>query len=197
MPRVSIYVGHLWTAVLVVPARVQHCDVTGLLGQVVYIDLVRRDGAAARDVLLAGVRGERAKPSAPRPFPGPTQAMAPQFPGTQPAAEERSVALGPTASMAKGETIRWLHLSDLHLGCPGQALWWQAQHEFERGVRAGVERHGIPNLVLWTGDLTFSGDKPLVDGVGPTQPNVLIHVCFQNTVFSALRMPISCPEWDP
>ncbi len=41
---------------LLVPVRVRPCDVEGLLGQVVYIDLVDQDEAAARATLLHGIK---------------------------------------------------------------------------------------------------------------------------------------------
>lgn len=52
------------------PVRVEACDVIGLLGQIVYVDLVGLNEAAARERLLAGVKGARAKPTVERPFPG-------------------------------------------------------------------------------------------------------------------------------
>lgn len=53
--------------------------------------------------------------------------------------------------------IRWLHLSDLHLGCRGEDLWWQMQEEWERSVRAMAGRLGPPDLLLISGDLANRG----------------------------------------
>ena len=66
-----------------VPVRVHECDVEGLLGQIVYIDLVGQDEQAARTQLLTGIRKERAKPSVPPAFPpiAPTIPEQPAFPG--------------------------------------------------------------------------------------------------------------------
>ena len=69
------------------PIRVQPCDVKGLLGSIVYIDLVDLDEAQARETLLAGVRPERVP--ARVPFPAADQAHRqhserPPFPGTLP-----------------------------------------------------------------------------------------------------------------
>jgi tetratricopeptide (TPR) repeat protein len=67
-----------------VPVRVRECDVEGLLGQIVYIDLVGQDEQqAARTQLLTGIRKERAKPSVPPAFPPlpPTILERPVFPG--------------------------------------------------------------------------------------------------------------------
>ena len=47
----------------IVPVRIEECDVEGLLGPIVYIDLVKQDEQQARDHLLAGVKRERAKPT--------------------------------------------------------------------------------------------------------------------------------------
>src|SRR2546427_506716 len=54
---------------LLIPVRVQACEVTGLLGPIVYVDLVGRDEATARQRLLAAVRHERAKPAQAPAFP--------------------------------------------------------------------------------------------------------------------------------
>ena len=54
---------------LLIPVRVQPCEVTGLLGPIVYADLVGRDEATARQRLLAAVRHERAKPAQAPAYP--------------------------------------------------------------------------------------------------------------------------------
>jgi tetratricopeptide (TPR) repeat protein len=66
-----------------VPVRVRECDVEGLLGQVVSIDLVGQDEQQAHAQFLAGVRRERAKPAVPPAFPTfpPTMPERPAFPG--------------------------------------------------------------------------------------------------------------------
>jgi len=53
--------------------------------------------------------------------------------------------------------IRWLHISDLHLGCSGRGLWWQNEKDFEKSIGKLVEESGPPDLVLLTGDLAFKG----------------------------------------
>ncbi len=53
--------------------------------------------------------------------------------------------------------IRWLHLSDLHLGCRGSALWWQLEEDFRNSVTEMAGRLGPPDLVLISGDLTHGG----------------------------------------
>ena len=55
---------------VLVPVRVRGCEPTGLLGQVVYIDLVGLEEDSAQDVLLAQVKGRRTKPEVKPVFPG-------------------------------------------------------------------------------------------------------------------------------
>ena len=55
--------------------------------------------------------------------------------------------------------VRWLHLSDLHLGCEGRGLWWQVENEFAESVRELVRKEGAPHLILLTGDIANRGKK--------------------------------------
>src|SRR4051794_16060398 len=55
---------------LIVPVRVRECNLTGLLAQVVYIDLVDKEESVSKDILLTGVKTGRAKPSTAPSFPG-------------------------------------------------------------------------------------------------------------------------------
>jgi hypothetical protein len=64
-----------------IPVRVRECKPTGLLAQIVYIDLVGLDESAANAALLSGVKRRRAKPSSAPPFPGKGQGRPPKFPG--------------------------------------------------------------------------------------------------------------------
>ncbi len=74
---------------LLVPVRVRPCDVEGLLGQVVYIDLVDQDEATARATLLQGITHQRRKPNSPPAFPSTQHTSQsserPSFPGALPA----------------------------------------------------------------------------------------------------------------
>ena len=54
---------------ILIPVRIQDCEVSGLLGQIIYVDLVGRDEVSASKILLAGVRHERAKPEMAPAFP--------------------------------------------------------------------------------------------------------------------------------
>ena len=53
-----------------VPVRVRECDPQGLWRAVVYIDLIGADESTARQLLLDGLRSQRAKPASPPQFPG-------------------------------------------------------------------------------------------------------------------------------
>src|SRR5947209_8012169 len=70
---------------LLVPVRVQLCDVQGLLGSIIYINLVGLEEQEARTALLEGVRRQRAKPSSV-PFPREARVPTPPpaFPNTLP-----------------------------------------------------------------------------------------------------------------
>ena len=68
-----------WTAVfaqdptgeqgLLLPVRIEECDLQGLHRAITYTDLVGRTKEEARAALLAGVSRIRAKPTTPPPFP--------------------------------------------------------------------------------------------------------------------------------
>jgi hypothetical protein len=69
------------------PVRVQECNLKGMLSQIVYIDLVGKPEAEARELLLAGLKTGRAKPIAAPGFPSSggraaphTQTPKPTFP---------------------------------------------------------------------------------------------------------------------
>ena len=70
---------------ILVPVRVREFKPEGLLGPIIYIDLVGLDEETARESLIAGVKKRRAKPSSPPRFPGAAPPKeAPRFPGALP-----------------------------------------------------------------------------------------------------------------
>jgi tetratricopeptide (TPR) repeat protein len=74
---------------LLVPVLIDRCDVEGLLGPIVYIDLVGLDESAARERLLSKMqalsKGQRGKPGTKPGFPGGSKrADRPPFPGSFP-----------------------------------------------------------------------------------------------------------------
>ncbi|HEU5378618.1 MAG TPA: tetratricopeptide repeat protein [Ktedonobacteraceae bacterium] len=72
---------------LLLPIRVRTCDVEGLLGAIVYLDLVGLNEQSAQEKLFSSVSRQRAKPDHAPAFPG-TQLTSPPpaFPGTTPSA---------------------------------------------------------------------------------------------------------------
>lgn len=79
---------------LLLPVRIVECELEGLLGQIVYIDLVGLPAEAAATRLLEGVYlqpdgNHRAKPANRPPFPTAVQ-QRPEFPGRLPITTERS-----------------------------------------------------------------------------------------------------------
>ncbi len=59
---------------------------------------------------------------------------------------------------AAPRTIRWLHISDAHIGNRrGASHWWRTRADFTRSVEQMVQRLGAPDLILLTGDLTNRG----------------------------------------
>jgi hypothetical protein len=70
-----------------VPVRIEACQPPGLLGSLIYIDLVKLDETTARERLLTGLPKGRRKPSTEPQFPGASDARLtasaakPEFPG--------------------------------------------------------------------------------------------------------------------
>lgn len=123
-----------------IPVRVRPCALEGLLAQIVYVDLVGCDEAAARKRLLDRVSGIRTKPDEPPLYPSSpaghsTVSQRPDFPGTMRAAG------------------RWLNqvliAGGLAAGVIGAVLtWWMSgpsEIKAECGVAAG-------------GNITVGGD---------------------------------------
>ena len=63
-------------------------------------------------------------------------------------------------------TFRWLHLTDLHLGMPGQqSLWPNVEEMFLKDLDYLRTQVGPWDLVLFTGDITQRGTAPEFDEV--------------------------------
>ncbi|MFC8043000.1 toll/interleukin-1 receptor domain-containing protein [Nocardia sp. NPDC057353] len=87
---------------LLVPVRIEPCEIKGLLKQIIYIDLVDLDEQQARQRLLAELQPGRTKP-----------AMTPRFPGFgAPAGSRGGVADSPAPvrwrTVERPATARWL-----------------------------------------------------------------------------------------
>lgn len=65
---------------ILLPIRVRNCELTGLLPQIVYIDLVGLSAEEANEALLNGVKRSRAKPIVAPNFPGKMKQAEPDFP---------------------------------------------------------------------------------------------------------------------
>ena len=106
-----------------VPVRVAPCNVEGLLGQVIYCDLVGLDEEAARKRLLSQLSPGRTKPAVAPSFPGST--TEPAFPAAQ---QPRVTAPRPL----------WTPL-----GQPVHAQW-RADSTRSEYSRSTLELHSIP-----------------------------------------------------
>lgn len=151
-----------------VTVLVRYCKPTGLLGQIVYIDLVGLDKEAAKSELIAGVKRRRAKPSTAPPFPGRGQGREPKFPGpattaktatkTARRAANRSTAR-PTANTLTADQANarvsqhgWGVRRDRGYGWTGD-VWL--------GTVIFPARQGVPYI-----DVLQLGDEELRDAIG-------------------------------
>jgi TIR domain-containing protein len=94
---------------VLLPVRVQECTLTGLLAQVVYVDLVGLTQIEAKRMLLSQVQGERGKPLAAPRFPGRSAGPAteaPPYPAADVSASitETHAPICRTPSIADSET---------------------------------------------------------------------------------------------
>jgi hypothetical protein len=94
---------------VLLPIRVHECTLTGLLAQVVYIDLVGLNEIEAKSRLLSQVQGERGKPLTAPQFPGRSTGPAieaPPYPAVEASASavETHAPSSRTASIIGGET---------------------------------------------------------------------------------------------
>jgi predicted phosphohydrolase len=79
---------------------------------------------------------------------------------SQPLGPRRVVSAGAqeSAMAVDNPVYRWLHLSDLHVGCKGETVWWQMLDDFHRSLDIWLPKiGGPPDLLLLTGDLAWSG----------------------------------------
>jgi len=84
----------------------------------------------------------------------------PAKPQPQPGGAAESVPATETHSRGEQSTcsFRWLHLTDLHFGMPGQKwLWPNMQEEFFRDLARLHEKAGPWDLILFTGDFVQRG----------------------------------------
>jgi hypothetical protein len=92
---------------ILLPIRVQECTLTGLLAQVVYIDLVGLTETEAKGRLLSQVQGGRGKPDAAPRFPGSSSGpavKAPPYPAAGVSAQTGVIQAPPSPSIIGSET---------------------------------------------------------------------------------------------
>lgn len=75
--------------------------------------------------------------------------------------------------MFQAPSIRWLHLSDLHAGCAGIALRNELFDELSAEIRGMAEEIGPLDLILFTGDLAYSGAEDDYDEVVDVHKRIL------------------------
>lgn len=106
-----------------IPVRVAPCDIQGLLGQVIYCDLVGLDEEAARKRLLSQVNPGRTKPAVAPSFPG--SSTEPTFPPMQqPGVAESQRLWTPLSQQVRAQ--------------------WRADNMRSEYSRSTVELHTIP-----------------------------------------------------
>jgi hypothetical protein len=125
-----------------VPVRVRHCPVKGLLKGIIYVDLVGKDEDDAEQALLKAVSGGRNKPASRPAFPGPSlhaqPQERPQFPGNvRPGSVARESAQEPQPYMPE---LR-CPASDLDKRRFMQSAFEAIVHRFEEALAELASRH--------------------------------------------------------
>jgi TIR domain/CHAT domain len=138
----------------VLPVRIERCVVEGLLGPIVYIDIVGLDESQAREQLLSGVKRGRAKPASVA-FPGSsTHAVPldhPAFPGSQ---QQRQEVPSPQKPLVTGreekamQKIKALFLAANPKSTNRLAID-EEMHEIERKFRAAEHRDALVFQSAW------------------------------------------------
>lgn len=152
----SLYTAPEWAAAFaqdpsalertLIPVRVRPCQPEGLLAQVVRIDVVGLDEAAAATELLKGIQTGRAKPSSPPAFPGTEPGPEPPFPGSPDTETDNAPIAGQVLTrilsgdeiLARIDGYRWGELSDRRSGAWAGDVWL--------GTVLVPERQDVPYL---------------------------------------------------
>ena len=182
-----------------VPVRVRDCKPTGLLAQVVYIDLVGLDEEAAKAALLAGVKRRRAKPSIAPPFPGKGQGREPKFPGppstvrtptkttrrptTRSIARPAATTLTADQAKARADLHAWGVRRDRGYGWTGE-VWLGAVIVPEKQATPYIDvlDLGNPKLHEQVTTLALVGSSAIFRRTRPTQESERSdHVLFEQT----------------
>lgn len=136
-----------------IPIRVHKCDPTGLLGPIVFQDLVGLDEDAAKAAVLAAVKRSRAKPDAKPPFPptGRSVTSRPRFPGALPSIWNIPHRRNPNFT-GREELLPSLHAS---LNCGDYAALTQAMHglggvgKTQAAIEYAYRYAGEYDAVMW------------------------------------------------
>ncbi len=82
----------------------------------------------------------------------------PATPRISRAATTTTLTRAPAPKPTSSDPIRWLHLSDIHIGCAGRAPWWQTLEDLHNSIERMLPIAGAPDLLLLSGDMVFKGD---------------------------------------
>ncbi len=82
----------------------------------------------------------------------------PATPRVSGAATTTASTRAPAPKLTPSDPIRWLHLSDIHIGCAGRAPWWQTLEDLHKSIEKMLPVVGEPDLLLLSGDMVFKGD---------------------------------------
>jgi TIR domain len=154
----------------VLPVRVRQCQVEGLLAPVVYIDLVGLDEVTAKQALLDGARGRRAKPAVSPAFPGhaPSSLTPPSFPGIS----------GTAARQSPGRFMPRIRqaFSDLdksnHIESAFETIFRQFESRLSElsgqysGVQYRLRPVGAPRATEFEVEIFVNGQRRALCGVG-------------------------------
>jgi hypothetical protein len=138
----------------VLPVRIEQCVVEGLLGPIVYIDLVGLGESQAREQLLAGVKRGRAKPASVA-FPGSSTHSVPQdhpaFPGSQPHRQDVPSIQKPLATGREEKAMQKIKALFLAANpkSTNRLAIDEEMHEIERKFRAAEHRDALVFQSAW------------------------------------------------
>lgn len=139
-----------------IPVRVAECRPEGLLGQIIYIDLVGKDESAARAALLSGLR-ESGRPTERPRFPGaqpapPASQRVSPFPGANEAdALTRPPPIAPPPS--RSTALRQQLQRKLHTDSDLMAFCLDYFPHVHRRFASGMDRTQKESLLLELLDL--------------------------------------------
>ncbi len=117
----------------VIPVRIADVALSGLLAQIVYVDLVGKNEGAASEALLSQVKTGRGKPSQAPSFPGDAR---PEFPGVQ--SQERAATQPPVTEPAQADIrVEWPRgplypksIHPIHVTLPPSVGWVRIRFEY-------------------------------------------------------------------